>query len=161
MQTTTLENINQHTLNNLNDLIEINLDSEKGFRETADNLKSDMYEKLFYEVADERRHQAEKLKGLVEMHSSKGPAESGSLKGKVHRWWAQIRDKVSDSHNYAVLAEAERGEDKILHLYQDLATEVEGTAAHTLVAEQKDRVKQRHDQIRDLRDKAKELEDKN
>lgn len=159
MQTTTLESVDKNTLNNLNDLVEINLDSEKGFRETADNLKSDIYEKFFYEIADERRHQAEKLKGLISMHGGES-AEEGSLKGQAHRWWTQLRDKVSDSPNYAVLAEAERGEDKILHLYQDVVDKTANMPVYDLVLKQKAQVKQRHDQVRDLRDRAKEIEDK-
>lgn len=157
MQTTTNNKLTKSTVNNLNDLIQINLDSEKGFRETADDLQSDMYSSLFRKIADERCQQAEQLKGLVESEGYDS-TDSGSLLGKAHRWWADLRDKVSDSPNYAVLAEAERGEDKILHMYQDLDEEVRDTSAHQLVHQHKDQVKRRHDQVRDLRDKAKEIE---
>lgn len=158
MQTTT-QQITDKTINNINGLIQINLDSEQGFRDTADSLASDMYESLFREIADERRSQAERLKAVVKAEAHDA-TESGSILGKAHRWWAQLRDKLGSSPNYAVLAEAERGEDKILHLYQDMVDEVRGTVVYDLVSQQKAQVKRRHDQIRDLRDKAKEIEGK-
>lgn len=157
MQTTTIEKISKSTANNLNDLIQINLDSEKGFCETADDLNSDMYNSLFHEIAEERRQQADQLKGVVEAEDYDSN-DSGSLLGQAYRWWADLRDKLSDSPNYAVLAEAERGEDKILHMYQDLDEELRDTPVYELIHQHRVQVKRRHDQVRDLRDKAKKIE---
>lgn len=146
----------------LNDLIQINLDSAEGFRTAAKRVESPTCRELFCEVAMERETQAETLSRVV-LGEGESPRETGSLAGKAHRWWLTLRDKVSMSDNYAVLAEAERGEDAIKHLYEEVMAEVAGktmTDLPGLLREQYVNVKRRHDLVRDLRDRIKVVEKK-
>ena len=143
----------------INSLIRINIDSEKGFMEAAEKLESASYSQMFREIAEERSQQATELQGIIE-GLGKEPEDDGSALGTAHRWWLAIREKVTTSSNYDVLAEAERGEDSILHLYQDVAKETADTGVHSMIERQRKQVKLRHDQVRNLRDNAKELKDR-
>lgn len=155
MNTTTLEtNLTKENVGHLNDLIQINLDSEAGFRETRDLLNNPDYQRLFDETAQERSRQASELKGLVRSEGE-DPETDRSLLGKAHQWWINVRDKVSDHSDYDVLAEAERGEDKILELYRETVKETNTPDLNQFLERHLRQVKTRHDQVRNLRDTAK------
>ncbi|MEM9883975.1 MAG: PA2169 family four-helix-bundle protein [Planctomycetota bacterium] len=157
--TTETKRLTDQTVKRLNDLIQVNLDSAKGFRETSEGLESASYTSLFREIADERDGQAASLRTLVQAGGDDAP-DSTSFLSQAHRWWTGVRDAVTSSSNYDVLAEAERGEDKILHMYQDVEEECRGSKVHDLILEHREQVRLRHDQVRSLRDKAKALEDR-
>lgn len=155
--TTTVE-LTSKNVSDLNDLIEINLDSEKGFRETREKLTSTDTQQMFGEIADDRARQAEQLKSLVTA-SGHTPERDGSLAGKAHRWWITVRDKVSDASDYDVLAEAERGEDRILELYREVTGRASDNADLSQVLQDHlTRVKGQHDRVRNLRDASKHAE---
>ncbi|TWT39087.1 PA2169 family four-helix-bundle protein [Blastopirellula retiformator] len=56
---------------------------------------------------------------------------------------------------YAILAEAEAGEDHIKHAYEDALKETAGSAMNDVLQKQYAQVKQGHDRIRDMRDAFK------
>jgi len=63
---------------------------------------------------------------------------------------------LSGGDAYAVLAEAERGEDQIKHAYEDVLQETAGSAMNDVLQSQYAIVKAGHDKIRDLRDAHKD-----
>lgn len=146
--------VSDETIEKLNDLIVINIDSEKGFRDAADKVHGADYKTLFLAIANERLDQGQQLQAEVRMEGDT-PAETGSFAGKAHRWWLQVRKAVTSNDDYAVLAEAERGEDRIKHLYEEVLQETAGSPVNDLLTRQYAQVKQRHDQVRDLRDAVK------
>ena len=155
---TTNVQLTSKNVSDLNDLIEINLDSEKGFRETREKLTTPDHQQMFSDIADDRHRQAEELKSLVSA-SGHTPERDGSLAGKAHRWWISVRDKVGSSSDHDVLAEAERGEDKILELYREVterSTDDPGLAV--VLQDHLSRVKAQHDRVRNLRDASKHAE---
>jgi uncharacterized protein (TIGR02284 family) len=149
--------LSDSVLSKVNDLIEINLDSERGFREAADHLDNPQYSQWFRDVADERGRQAAELQQLVRNAGEK-PENDGSFAAKAHRWWINVRDAITTTENYDVLAEAERGEDSILEMYREAHDESQGTGVHSTLHQQHLQVKQRHDQVRDLRDAVRDPE---
>lgn len=149
-----LNALSDETLHKLNDLIEINLDSREGFNHASEKIQSDRYRQVFREVARERQDQADKLQAQVRAGGEK-PETDGSFAAQAHRWWISVRDAFSTSDNYAVLAEAERGEDKIKELYEEVLKETAGSPVNDLLQRQYAQVKKRHDQVRDLRDAEK------
>jgi uncharacterized protein (TIGR02284 family) len=152
-----MNELDEKIIHKLNDLIEVNLDSEKGFRETADKLNNPEYQSLFREIADERSRQAAELKSVV-VGEGESPETDGSFLAQAHRWWISARDAITTSKNFDVLAEAERGEDKILHMYEDVRDETSGSSVQSLLLTHHAQVKARHDRVRDLRDLEKEKE---
>jgi uncharacterized protein (TIGR02284 family) len=84
-----------------------------------------------------------------------GDKISGSWQAMFHRWWLDLRGSLSGGDAYAVLAEAERGEDKIKQMYEEVLKQTAGNPLSDVLHQQYIEVKKGHDRIRDLRDAAK------
>ncbi|MFI4897451.1 MAG: PA2169 family four-helix-bundle protein [Phycisphaerales bacterium JB059] len=150
METTT--SLNDDTIDAVQNLIEINLDSHKGFETAAEQLEgSPQLATYFRECGQERQRFARDLQSVVSVNGE-SPERSGSLKGTAHRWWLEIRGAVQSGDEHAVLAEAERGEDAIKHEYEDVLKSTAGSPLNKTLQQQYAEVKRRHDQIRDMRD---------
>jgi len=149
METTTT--LNDTTLEGLQDLIKINIDSAKGFTSAADKIENEAIASLFRACGSERDRFASELRRFVHMNDEEA-ADSGTVKGSLHRWWLELRGTIQDGDEHAVLAEAERGEDAIKERYERVLKETAGSPLNTLLQDQYASVKGRHDQIRNLRD---------
>lgn len=147
----TVSNLTKESISGIQNLIEINIDSSKGFADAAEKIENGQIANFFRECGDERGRFASELKNLVRVNG-RDPENSGSLKGTVHRWWMNIRGTVSGGDEHAVLAEAERGEDAIKGRYEQTLKETAGSAVNDVLQRQYASVKARHDQIRDMRD---------
>ncbi len=143
--------MNDKTIEQIQDLIRINIDSYKGFEQAAETIESDDIAELFSIIAGHRRNHAAELREVVQLTDEEAE-DSESIKGKVHRWWLSARGKLSDGDNHAVLSEAERGEDAIKHEYEDALKNLDDAAIKQVVMKQYAEVKQGHDRVRDLRD---------
>ena len=142
------------TVGGLQDLIRINLDSADGFRKAAEKVDSAPVASLFRDLAAERSHFATELSSYVRLTGDE-PTDDGSWKAKVHRWWIDLRSKVSDDELKVVLEEAERGEDKIKQAYETTLKEIAGNPVSDVLHRQYARVKKVHDRVRDARDTIK------
>ncbi len=148
----TVTNLNKDTLEAVQDLIKINIDSSEGFKSAADQLENSQHlERYFQECVAERRSNANELARVVGSNAET-PEDTGTIRGTVHRWWLEVRGALQSGDEHAILAEAERGEDAIKHRYEDLLKETAGSAVNDVLQRQYAGVKRRHDQVRAMRD---------
>ena len=152
METTT--NLTDDTLSGLKSLVKINLDSSKGFEAAAEKVENAQIASLFRECGSERSNNASTLAEYVQINDQEAP-ESGSVAGTLHRWWLNIRGKVTSENEYQVLAEAERGEDHIKKMYEDVLNATAGSPLNGVLQKQYAGVKATHDKVRDMRDARK------
>ncbi|TWT66205.1 PA2169 family four-helix-bundle protein [Allorhodopirellula solitaria] len=150
----TKTNLNETTIAKLQKLIRANIDSYDGFREAADELKDKEIATLFTELSDQRSAMASKLQKYIELNDEDAE-EDGSVAAATHRIWMNIRSKLSGGDAYAILAEAERGEDHIKAAYEEVLEETAGSAMNDVLSDQYRAVKAGHDKVRDLRDSRK------
>lgn len=150
----TLTDMNQETIDGLKDLVHINVDSAEGFTLTAEKTNVSALAELFTTLAQDRQRFAEELKRVVEYNAA-SVEKRGTWKGKIHRWWVDARGTIEGGDAYAILAEAERGEDAIKELYEETLKETAGSPVNAMLTEQYRLVKRGHDTVRDLRDAAK------
>ncbi|MBL9090383.1 MAG: PA2169 family four-helix-bundle protein [Planctomycetaceae bacterium] len=145
-------NLSEKTIDWLQDLIEINLDSSKGFAEAADNLEKDDrgIEAMFRNLSRERAAQAQELQAMVAANREK-PTKSGSVAAAAHRTWMDLRAALGGGSE-AVLSEAERGEDHIKAKYEDALKDLAGCSCTQVLERHYAAVKASHDKVRDLRD---------
>lgn len=146
-------NLNTETLEALQELIEINIDSAKGLREAADAIDHDQLESLFLQISVSRDAQATELQHFLRMNDEE-PEDDGSVAGAVHRKWLELRAAINSGDPKVVLIEAERGEDVIKGKYENLLKETAGSAMNDVLMRQYAEVKRQHDLVRDLRDSA-------
>jgi len=150
----TKHNLNKDTIKKVQDLIQINIDSKKGFAEAAAQIEDVTIGAAFSEFSKQRSEFAEQLQQYVSW-SGETPVEEGSYAGAVHRTWLDLRAKLNGGDSLAVLSEAERGEDHIKSAYEDALKATTGSAVSDVLHQQYAIIKNGHDRIRDLRDEYK------
>jgi len=143
--------LTDETIARLQDLIQLNLDSRDGFQQVSEQLDNLTIATFCRSLAQQRAAQASELQSLVRINQEE-PTERGSIAAAVHRTWMQVREALSSNNVYALLAEAERGEDQIKQAYEDALRDEPDSAVNDVLLRQYQRVKAAHDRIRDLRD---------
>jgi len=147
----TKTNLRPETIKNLQELIQVNVDSKDGFEQAAHDIEDMTLSTLFQSLAHQRDEQARELAKFVEWNREK-PQRTGSYAAALHRGWMSIREMLSTNNLYAILAEAERGEDQIKAAYESALKETAGSAVNDVLLRQFRQVKAAHDRVRDLRD---------
>ena len=138
----------------LNDLVETSKDGEKGFRTASEDTKNTELKTIFMRRAEDCSKGASDLQQIV-MRLGGKPEEGGSVAGAMHRGWVDLKSKVTDRDDLAILEECERGEDVAKAKYRDALEETLPDDIRAVVQRQYDGVIKNHDQIRDLRDRLR------
>ena len=94
----------------LNTLTTTLIDSINGYRDAAANSESGRFQQLFREMADERSTVAEDLRAEVRRLGGE-PADDGSVMGKTHQRWLDLKAAITGRDDKAIINEVERGED--------------------------------------------------
>lgn len=156
-----MSNPNKDVIDVLNDLIEYSKDGEKGFRESADDVKNPELKAFFVQRAGECANAAGELQSEVRRLGG-DPETSTSFSGDLHRGWVNLKSMVTGKKDEeAVLNEVERGEDHALKAYKEarekLAKLGRGATdeSYSLVERQLQGVQANHDQVKALRDAAR------
>lgn len=144
-------NSNDDTLNILNGLIETCEDGAHGFGVAADDAKDAELRNLFRRYAEQRTRFSRELREVARQHGGSGD-ESGSVAGKLHRGWINLKAAISSNEPHAVLAECERGEDAAVKAYREALEKLTPSNARDVVMRQSADVQAAHDTVRDLRD---------
>ena len=146
----TKHNLREETIEKVQDLIQINIDSQKGFAEAADKVKDQKIATLFRQLGGERQTNTTELQQIVNFNGEE-PTDDGSFKATVHRAWLDVRAALNGGDAGVILSEAERGEDAIKELYEEVLKEMSGSAVNDVLTRQYAKVKAGHDKVRDLR----------
>ena len=142
---------NDQAVDHLQKLLGTVRDGETGFKEAAETADAASLKTLFQGRAAQRSKLATELETKISELGGQ-PRERGSVGAALHRTWLNVRDAVTGRDDYAVVAEAERGEDVAISNYQDALNEADLPAdLRSFVQSQYDQVKSSHDEIRDLK----------
>lgn len=93
----------------LNELLQKNYDSEKGFRNAADDVRNPQLKAFFKEKAQERYDFGHELKTEIR-NFGEAPEKGSSIKADAHRTWMDLKATFTGNNEEAVLEEAIRGE---------------------------------------------------
>lgn len=95
----------------LNTLTTTLIDSINGYRDAASNLKGgERFQQMFREMADERSQVAEDLRAEIRRLGGDPPGH-GSLMGKTHQRFLDLKAAITGRDDKAIIDEVERGED--------------------------------------------------
>ena len=147
-------NFNEDTLDQLQDLLSINIDSQRGFEEAAETTNDPQLKTLFRDFSQRRAHNAAELRQCISS-AGRTPTDSGSVSATIHRWWIDAKQTLTGKDSESILKEAERGEDSIKHEYETALQEVEGGPVREIMDRQYRNVKEGHDRVKALRDSYK------
>ena len=124
----------------LNTLIAICRDGERGYRTVAKVIEPTQYHTLFTEYSEQRHRFATELQAAVNQLGGI-PGKSGDLAGSIHRGWINLKAAVGGRDPGAILAECEAGEKAAVHVYQEIMQKDLPVQIHTIVAEQYQAIK--------------------
>ncbi len=142
---------NTHDIDTLNSLITSTIDSVDGYRKAGEDSASGQFQPIFFSRASERKNVAEKLQDEVRILGGE-PADDGSLIGAVDRAFMTLREVVSSDDEKAIIAEVERGEDKIKAKFEKALADGDiSESTRTTISGAYESVRAGHDQMRDLK----------
>lgn len=108
--------------NKLNDLLEKTYDAEKGFKKASENVNNPSLKTYFRNKAQERYNFGHELKTEIRSFNQ-DVDKGGSLTGKAHRAWMDVKNLFSGDNEESMLEEAIRGEKAAVSEYEDVLSE--------------------------------------
>ena len=101
----------------LNTLLATLIDSINGYRDSAENIENGSLKRLFLESAEERSRVAEDLRAEVRRLGG-DPNDDGSVMGKTHQVFLDLKAAVTGRDDKAIINEVERGEDYLKEKFE-------------------------------------------
>ena len=108
----------------LNELLQKNYDSEKGFRNAVDDVENPQLKTFFKEKAQERYDFGHELKSEIR-NFGEAPEKGSSAKADAHRTWMDLKSDLSGNNEEAVLEEAIRGEKLAVKNYNEVINNID------------------------------------
>lgn len=100
----------------LNNLIAQCYNSEKGYKNAAEEVEDEALRKLFKGNAQQRYDFGHEIKALI--RNLDGKIERGdTIPGKLHRTWMDLRSALAENDEKVILEEVKRGEQVALAQY--------------------------------------------
>lgn len=147
--------ISARTIEQLQELVQVNIRSEAGFREASEKVRDKQVAELFREIAAQRAAQSTELRNVVRAAGVETEMRSASKNAKFHRIILDQRAALNVGDPALILEEMERGEVFIQQIYEDVLGEVQGGPLRPHLIRQADDTKKTQDRIRDLRTACK------
>ena len=101
----------------LNTLLATLTDSINGYRDSAENIEDGNFKQLFLDSAEERSRVAEDLRAEVRRLGG-DPNDDGSVMGKTHQVFLDLKAAVTGRDDKAIINEVERGEDYLKEKFE-------------------------------------------
>ena len=127
-------------------------DSVNGYRDAAENAEGSQFQQIFRDNASERERVAGELAGEVRRLGGT-PDEDGTVLGKSHQTWLDLKAAITGRDDKAIINEVERGEDYLKEKFEAALSDDGGLTAEsrTVVERAYQSVRKGHDQISQLK----------
>ena len=142
----------------LNDLVELNKDSAKGFIRAKNDVTDEELTHLFDTLSRERTGMADDLQQAVQQLGSK-PEEEGSAAGALERGWLNIKAAMTIEHDKTdaiVVTDRAEHEAEVRASYMQLLDRSLPPPVARLLRRQAEQVKQAHQNLERLQAKISE-----
>lgn len=133
-------NNREKIVSQLNNILEISHDAEKGYQKASENVESEKLKSFFNEKFKERNDFSYRLK--IEINTFwKEAKETGSIPGKLHRAWMDTKAFFTADNEEAMVNEAIAGEEIAINFYNTVLEETKLPAStKALLVEQKNSI---------------------
>jgi len=126
-------------------------DSVNGYREAAEHAEGSQFQQIFRDNAAERARVAGELQGEVRRLGGT-PDEDGTMLGKTHQVFLDLKAAVIGRDDQAIVNEVERGEDYLKEKFETALADTNLAAeSRTIVERAYQSVRKGHDQISQLK----------
>lgn len=138
----------------LNELLERTYDAEKGFKKASENVEHVQLKSYFSTKAQERYDFGHALKTEIKQFGQEVD-KGGSVAGKAHRSWMDIKSLFSSDDEEAMLEEAITGEKNAIEEYDEILEDTSLPASTaTLLKHQRNTINEGLQNIKTLEDIA-------
>ena len=142
---------NKQIADAVNDLITVNYDGEKGYKESAEDVKDARLKSWFREYAQQRYDFGHELKGELSQIGAT-PDKGTSIAADIHRIFIDLKSAVAGNDEAAVINECIRGEENAVERYDKvLAHEALPASTRTVVARQRNQIQAALGKMQDLK----------
>ncbi|MBR9914403.1 MAG: PA2169 family four-helix-bundle protein [Algicola sp.] len=147
-----MSNYTEEVGNKLNELLEKTYDAEKGFKKAAENVEHSALKSYFNEKAQERYNFGHELKSEIKSFNQ-DVDKGGSLTGKAHRAWMDVKSLFSNDDEESMLEEAIRGEKAAIDEYSEVLKETSlPSTTKSILTSQKNTIENGLSNIKTLED---------
>ena len=135
----------------LNTLIATLIDSVTGYEDAASNTEAGRFADIFRQRADERQRCVADLRSEVSRLGG-NPEDDGSLMGKTHQRFLDLKAAITGRDDQAIINEVERGEDYLKAKFEtalkdgDLSSDTRAAVERVFQS-----VREGHDQMSSLK----------
>lgn len=113
----------QHIVDSLHKLVELNKDSDRGYKEASENIKDPELKTILYRLSQQRAEFRGDIEEILTKDYQDNADPSDSFLSKLHRGWMDFKTSLSSNDNQAVLDECIRGEKHAIETYQEELSE--------------------------------------
>ncbi|MDP9039405.1 MAG: PA2169 family four-helix-bundle protein [Acidobacteriota bacterium] len=135
-------------------VINILEDSQKGFADIGEHLKSETLKRYFLAESLKRANFRGELENELHRHGVADVHETGTVAGAVHRTWGDLKAKLGGG-DHSLLDTAEQGEDTAKRAYKDALEQDLPLPVRQLLSEQQAHILTAHDFVKAQRDALK------
>ena len=140
-----------HEIGTLNTLIATTIDSINGYENSAKDVASENFRKVFRERANERQQVVEDLRAEVRRLGG-DPEEDGSFMGKTHQRFEDLKAAITGGDDKSIINEVERGEDYLKEKFETaLNSDTLSGESRSVVERCYQSVRSGHDQMSQLK----------
>lgn len=133
----------------LADLLELNLNSQNGYKTAAAALNNQEYADLFRQYAQQRQELAAELTDLLQA-SHHHPGKTGTLAGLFYQGWLNLESMLTKG-DAPMFAECERADELVLSAYQDVMGKTTREEVMKILRKQFTVIRDAHDRVKVLR----------
>ena len=135
----------------LNTLIATTIDSVTGYENSAKDVDNQRFAEIFRERANERQQVVEQLRSEVRRLGG-NPEDDGSLLGKTHQRFEDVKAAVTGQDEQSIVNEVERGEDYLKEKFETaLDSDALSGESRSVVENCYQSVRSGHDQMSQLK----------
>lgn len=102
----------------IQDVLDICHDGVKGYERAAKDVHNEEFKTIFNRLAQQRKLFIEELKNDMRDRGAE-LEDSGTVKGYFHRNWLDLKGRISDKEDAAIIDEARTGEKEALKVYEE------------------------------------------
>lgn len=148
---------NEKTCEVLNDLIRINHDRVEGYKKAKEEIDASKFDLIntFQEMAEQSNQYISELGVIINKYAGTIATDS-TVMGALYKTWMDLKTAFSVQERKNVLGSCEYGEDAAQKAYKTAMEEDNiGEEARSLIAMQKNTLKDSHDLIKAMRNREK------
>lgn len=138
-------------ISTLNTLTTTLIDSITGYENSAKDIEGEQFREIFRQRASERQQAVEQLRAQVRALGG-NPEDDGSLLGKSHQRFEDLKAAITGQDPKAIINEVERGEDYLKEKFETaLNSDMLSGESRAVVEQAYQSVRAGHDQISQLK----------